>query len=67
MVNRIQTLMGCKSLEPDIWNYTEGEIWSQCLLAFKPHNILEWKPAFDLESGPRETVTWYRNFLGAGA
>jgi len=64
MVNRIQKLMECEHIQPDIRNCTEGEIRSQYLSAAKAHNILEWKPAFDLESGLGETIAWYKAFLG---
>ncbi len=64
MVNAIQKLMDCTQVEPDIRNCAEGEICSQHLSAAKARDILRWEPAFDLESGLRETIAWYRDFLG---
>ncbi|MFQ6027092.1 MAG: GDP-mannose 4,6-dehydratase [Dehalococcoidia bacterium] len=64
MVNMIQKLMACAHLEPDIRNCAEGEIRSQHLSAAKARAILKWEPAFDLESGLRETIAWYKAFVG---
>ena len=63
MVNMIQKLMDCTHIEPDIQNCAAGEIRSQHLSAAKAHNILEWKPALDLESGLSETIAWYKAFI----
>ncbi len=59
----IQKLMGCVHIEPDIRSSAEGEIRSQYLSAAKAHDVLKWKPAFDLESGLTETILWYRALL----
>lgn len=64
MVNIIQKLMNTAHLAADIRNHTEGEIRNQHLLASKARDILKWEPAFDLESGLRDTIAWYRAFLG---
>jgi CDP-glucose 4,6-dehydratase len=64
MVNMIQKLLDCAHIEPDIRNCAEGEIRSQHLSAAKARAILKWEPAFDLESGLRETIAWYKAFLG---
>jgi len=63
VVNKIQKLMSCVHVDPDIRNYAKGEIRSQYLSAEKARGILKWNPGFDLESGLRETISWYRNFL----
>ncbi len=63
LVNVIQRLMGCEDIEPDIRNQAEGEIPSQYLSAAKARTILGWRPQFDLETGLRNTVEWYREFL----
>lgn len=63
LVRVIQKLMDCAHLEPDIRNCAEGEIRSQHLSAAKARDILQWKPAFDLESGLCETIAYYRDFL----
>lgn len=64
MVAAIQKLMHCEDIEPDIRNCAEGEIRNQYLSAAKARRILGWKPQFDLERGLRETIEWYRVFLG---
>lgn len=64
MVGMIQKLMDCKHIEPDIRNCAEGEIRSQYLSAEKARKVLGWEPVFDLETGLRETIAWYRTFLG---
>ncbi len=64
IVNMIQKLMDCTHIEPDIRNCAEGEIQSQHLSAAKARAILRWEPAFDPESGLRETIAWYKTFLG---
>lgn len=64
LVSMIQVLMDCGHIKPDLRNSAEGEIRDQQLLASKARNMLKWEPAFDLESGLRETIGWYRDFLG---
>jgi len=64
MVNMIKKLMSCTKIEPDIRNCSEGEIRSQHLSAARAHDILKWEPLFDFESGLRETISWYSEFLG---
>lgn len=63
LVNVIQKLMNCEHIKPDIRNCAEGEIRSQHLSAEKARTILKWEPEFDLESGLRETIAWYRGFF----
>lgn len=64
MVNVIQKLMDCEHIGTDIRNCVEGEIRSQYLSAAKARDTLKWEPGFNLESGLRETVAWYRAFFG---
>lgn len=64
LVSAIHVLMDCGHIEPDIRNSAEGEIRHQHLSAAKARNMLKWEPAFDIESGLRETIEWYRDFLG---
>lgn len=63
LVRTIQKLMDCEHIEPQILNCAEGEIHAQHLSAAKAHAILGWQPQFNLESGLRETIEWYRVFL----
>jgi CDP-glucose 4,6-dehydratase len=64
VVAAIQKLMDAGHLEPEVLNVAEGEIRSQYLSAAKARKRLGWAPAFDLEAGLRETIAWYRAFLG---
>jgi CDP-glucose 4,6-dehydratase len=63
IVNMIQKLMDYAHVEPDIRNCAEGEIRDQYLSAAKAKEVLKWGPTFDLESGLRETISWYKKFL----
>ena len=65
LVGIIQKLMDAGHLEPDVRDVAEGEIHSQYLSAAKAREQLGWTPEFDLESGLRETIAWYRTFLAA--
>lgn len=63
LVRRIQALMRCEHLEPIIQNTAQGEIHSQYLSSTKARNILGWQPKYELATGLRETIDWYRSFL----
>ncbi|OGA01795.1 MAG: sugar dehydratase [Betaproteobacteria bacterium RIFCSPLOWO2_02_FULL_64_12] len=63
LVRVIQKLMDAGHLEPDVRNATVGEIHSQYLSAARARDLLGWAPEFDLESGLRETIAWYRAFF----
>jgi CDP-glucose 4,6-dehydratase len=51
------------SLKPDIQNEASNEIREQYLSAEKARSILKWEPRFDVETGLKSTVEWYRDFL----
>jgi len=63
LVGRIQRLMGCTHLPPDIQNTARGEIHSQYLNARKAERMLEWTPRFSVDEGLTETISWYRAYL----
>lgn len=65
LVAVIQKLMDASRLEPDVRDVAVGEIHSQYLSAARAREQLGWAPEFDLEAGLRETIAWYRAFLGA--
>ncbi len=64
LVAVVQKLMDASHLEPDVRDVAEGEIHSQYLSATRAREQLGWAPEFDLEAGLRETIAWYRAFLG---
>lgn len=59
----IRGLMGCEEIDFDIRNDARHEIHSQYLSSDKAKKTLEWVPAFDLETGLRETIDWYLSYL----
>lgn len=63
LVRRIQQLMGCEDLTPDVRNTAQGEIHSQYLDATKAKEILGWQSAYTLDTGLTETIAWYRDYL----
>lgn len=65
LVQIMLRLMDASDVTPDVRNVAAGEIHSQHLSAEKARRLLDWRPEFDLESGLRETIDWYRGFLGA--
>lgn len=62
IAQQILSLMN-SSLELDIRNEATYEIERQCLSASKAHQILDWKPLFDLKSGLSRTLSWYQEFF----
>lgn len=64
VVDTIKRLLGREDLEPVVENRAVGEIHDQFLAAGKAREKLGWSPGYDLESGLRETIDWYREFLG---
>lgn len=62
LVNKILKLMGSK-LKPDIRNEVRNEIKHQYLSSAKARKTLGWKPLYDLDSGLKETIEWYRQHL----
>lgn len=65
MVAAIQRAVGRPPVEPEILNTASGEIRHQYLSAAKARRLLAWRPEYDLHTGLRETVRWYRDLLGA--
>ncbi len=63
IVAAIQKLMNRQDLAPVVLNEAKAEIRKQTLSAQKARRLLGWQHQFDLESGLRETVAWYRSYL----
>jgi CDP-glucose 4,6-dehydratase len=64
LVSVIKKLIGLEDAEVKILNEAKGEIRHQYLSAEKARTVLKWKPQSTLENGLRETISWYRDFLG---
>ncbi len=65
VVHQILELMGSE-LQPEILNQTTNEIRHQYLNAARAREMLGWQPLFTLDEGLQKTISWYRDFLGAG-
>ena len=64
VVKKILKLMDRVDLEPVILDEAKSEIKHQYLSARKAREMLGWKPKYNLEIGLRETIEWYKKFLG---
>lgn len=62
LVRQILSLME-SSLKADILNQADNEIKHQYLSAEKARRMLGWTPLFDIESGLRKTISWYRDYF----
>ena len=67
ITREIQRLMDRADLEPIVLNQARAEIPNQYLDSSKAARELGWSPRYTLESGLRETIAWYRAFLGSGS
>ena len=63
LVGRIQRLLGCEHLAPDVRDTAQGEIRDQYLDASKARRLLGWRPGYTLDEGLAETIPWYRDYL----
>jgi CDP-glucose 4,6-dehydratase len=64
IVDAIGEAMGV-SARPEILNNARAEIVRQTLDAAKAERVLGWRSRYDLSTGLRETVDWYRRYLAA--
>jgi CDP-glucose 4,6-dehydratase len=64
LVNKIISIMGKERIKPKILGTAKNEIPHQYLSAKKAKSVLGWEPKYTLEEGLKETVDWYRKFLG---
>lgn len=67
LVKLILKLMRREDLKPLILNEAVNEIKNQSLSAEKARKILDWKSKYDVESGLKETIAWYKDFFGVKA
>ena len=52
-----------KNVDPRILGEAKNEIDRQYLDSAKAKKVLNWKPKYDLDSGLRETIGWYKNYF----
>lgn len=64
IVNRVLHLMDREDLEPVVLNEVRAEIKDQYLSSAKARKLLKWEAKYTLDEGLRETIEWYRKFLG---
>ena len=64
IVSSIQKIMKKTQLKPIVLNEAKAEIKDQSLSSRKAREMLGWKHEYLLESGLRETIAWYKSFLG---
>jgi CDP-glucose 4,6-dehydratase len=65
LVEKVLAMADASHLEPRILDEASREILRQHLDCTKARRVLGWKPRFSLEEGLRETIAWYRAWLGA--
>ena len=53
-----------KKIEPVILNQAKNELQAQYLDWTKAKKVLGWAPKYKLDAGLKETINWYRKFLG---
>jgi CDP-glucose 4,6-dehydratase len=63
MASHILRLMN-SALQPDVRGESINEIPHQYLSAAKARELLGWRPRYELDEALRETIGWYRDFLG---
>jgi CDP-glucose 4,6-dehydratase len=63
IVRRISKAMHSEHIQPAVMNTAKGEIRNQHLSSAKAQRVLGWKPAYSLDGGMEETVTWYKDFF----
>jgi CDP-glucose 4,6-dehydratase len=61
----IAKLCGKPKAKPRILGTASNEIDRQYLSINKAVELLKWKPAYSLEKGIKETIAWYKEYLGA--
>lgn len=62
LVRHILDSMG-SDLQPEILNEAGNEIRDQYLDSTRAREILKWSPLFDLTTGMRRTISWYKEFF----
>jgi CDP-glucose 4,6-dehydratase len=63
LVDRILHAMNRASMQPVILNEANHEIPAQYLDCSKARRVFGWRPAYSLDEGLCETISWYREHL----
>lgn len=63
LFKKIAKLCSKPKAKMKILGVAKHEIDKQYLSAKKSANVLRWKPRYDLESGLKRTIKWYKNYL----
>lgn len=64
MINQIINISDSPHLEPIILDEVKNEIQDQYLSSDKAEELLGWTPQYSLTEGLRETMAWYKDYLG---
>ncbi len=64
IVQTIIAVSDCPELSPVVLADAPNEIQAQYLDSSRAHRVLDWAPRYSLMEGLRETLGWYRAFLG---
>ena len=67
LVSILLRLLEREDLAPVILNEARAEIHDQYLDATRARRVLGWEARSELEEALRETISWYREFLGSPA
>jgi CDP-glucose 4,6-dehydratase len=62
ITNKIIEVMD-SNLKPKVLSTAKGEINKQTLSCEKARELLNWKAAYSIEQGLKETVAWYKSFF----
>lgn len=63
LVELIIKLMGKTGLESHVLNNAKGEIKHQSLSAEKARRLLGWSSKYSVNTGLKESIAWYKDFL----
>jgi CDP-glucose 4,6-dehydratase len=67
IVHAIADLMGGELPEPRVLGVAHDEIREQRLSTDKVQRVIGWVPKVGLTEGLRDTIAWYRSYLGASS
>jgi CDP-glucose 4,6-dehydratase len=62
VVQQIAELMGLTEVAPVVLDTARNEIPAQSVSADRARKVLGWQPTYDLCTGLKDTIAWYRGF-----